>query len=115
MKYIDSIKELLFLYFVVLIISSLAYSGFEGKDFFESFWWACITAMTVGYGDMYPVTLGGKIIALLLIHISVLLILPLLIGNVCSRCVKNQNEFTHEEQEELKTLLRAVAEKEKLI
>lgn len=29
----------------------------------SGFWWAVVTLMTVGYGDMFPITAGGKVIA----------------------------------------------------
>lgn len=32
----------------------------------DAIWWACVTVFTVGYGDAVPVTLGGRIAAVLL-------------------------------------------------
>lgn len=35
-------------------------------DFGTAIWWACVTIATVGYGDTYPVTVMGRVYAVLL-------------------------------------------------
>jgi voltage-gated potassium channel len=39
----------------------------------DALWWAYVTATTVGYGDQYPVTHGGRLVGLLMLTVGVAL------------------------------------------
>jgi voltage-gated potassium channel len=58
--------------FVVLVFGSIAILQFEDspqsniKGPEDALWWTVVTLTTVGYGDRYPVTSEGRIVAVLL-------------------------------------------------
>ena len=86
-KSILSIKDELIVFSVassmLLYIAAVGIYYFENpvqpesfSSIFHCLWWAIVTMTTVGYGDMYPITTGGKIFSscILILGISIIAI-----------------------------------------
>lgn len=76
------VKEEIVLFFIVssifMYISSAGIYFFEHEaqpevftSIFHSAWWSVVTLTTVGYGDAYPITIGGKIFTFFILLIGV--------------------------------------------
>ncbi len=67
-----------FIVFILMVASSLLMYNFEHEaqpeafaNAFSGFWWAANSLLTVGYGDVVPITLAGRICGLCLTFLGV--------------------------------------------
>lgn len=100
-----TVKEELVLFFLasffLIYLVSVGIYYFENeaqpeafKSIIHSFWWAVVTLTTVGYGDVYPITLGGKIFTffVLMIGVGIITIPAGLIATAMLRTREKENE-----------------------
>ncbi len=77
-----TIREELVLYVIatllMVFLSSVGIYYFESDtqpatfgSVFHCFWWAVVTLTTVGYGDVYPVTIGGRIFTAVVLFLGI--------------------------------------------
>ena len=74
----NQILSSLFIIFIVIMASSLLMYNVENKVQPESFenafsglWWSVSTILTIGYGDIYPVTILGKVLGVIISFLGV--------------------------------------------
>ena len=102
---IKSAKEeiLLFLFITLLLIyfSAVGIYYFEHEaqpqhfaSIFDSLWWAIITLTTVGYGDVYPITVGGRVFTffILMIGLGIVAIPTGIISSALTKSVDSKDK-----------------------
>ena len=105
-------KEEMILFFIVtsifIFLASAGIYFFENEaqpELFSSVihsgWWAIATLTTVGYGDVYPITMGGKIFTffILLIGVGVVTVPAGLVASALSKA----REIEDDEKNSVKT------------
>jgi voltage-gated potassium channel len=99
------VKEEIILFLIVtsifIFLASAGIYFFENKAQPEIFtsvihsgWWAIVTLTTVGYGDVYPITVGGKIFTffILLIGVGIVTIPAGLVASALSKAREVEEE-----------------------
>jgi voltage-gated potassium channel len=80
---------------LVLLLEENA-KGSNIHSYPNALWWAIVTVTTVGYGDRYPVSAGGRVVATILMLVGIGLI-GVLTATVASVFIKEHTDANKEE------------------
>lgn len=106
----DAFRFASLLTLLVVVVAGAVESLVDSNDFpstWDGMWWAVVTVTTVGYGDVYPTTVEGRIIAMVVMLFGIGF-LSVLTTTIASRFVKT--ERGDETEELLAALTRLEAE-----
>lgn len=99
------------IYIASIFCAAALFAVFEGRSFGDGIWWAGVTALTIGYGDLSPVTIQGRVTGMMFGHFWIFGIIPMIVANIITRTLKDDDKFTHREQEWQERALKAIAQK----
>lgn len=76
---------------VLLFLSTVLIRYFEPgiNSYGDGLWWSIVTTTTVGYGDISPASVGGRVIAVVLMLVGIGLI-GMLTGSITTYFVKER-------------------------
>lgn len=100
----------------VIIVPFEMQAGDSSKiqSMFDGVWWAVTTVTTVGYGDLFPVTMVGRLLGMLL-QISGVVMFGSLIGTMTVYLNRAQDEFhwkrSQDRQEHLEDEIKSLNSK----
>ncbi|MBP5152404.1 MAG: ion transporter, partial [Lachnospiraceae bacterium] len=105
---------------ILMVASSLCMYSLEHeaqpevfKNAFSGIWWSTSTLLTIGYGDIYPVTAGGRIMAIVISFLGVgMVAIPT--GIISAGCVESYTKINkivfREEERPINFVAGVVAE-----
>jgi voltage-gated potassium channel len=105
----DTLRELMAVYLVITAAATIGFMATEGLSVRDAIWLSFVTATSTGYGDFFPKTNEGRVIAGLLMHVTLFAVIPLITARLSAQLTVNSDAFTHEEQEEIRRTLAEVA------
>lgn len=87
----EELRVLFLSVLVVLFVGTIAYAYLEGLHPFDAFYFSAITLTTIGFGDIAPHTIGGKLFTIIYIFFGLVLMLST-INIVTYQLIRHEQE-----------------------
>jgi voltage-gated potassium channel len=120
----SAVLAIVLISFVLIAVSSISILHFESavdgniKTAEDAVWWSVVTITTVGYGDKYPITTEGRILATILMTAGVGLF-GTISGLIASSFLKPtetkivvDDDHIHKDLEELRQMINSLKQKD---
>ena len=109
-RLLDTIPEVLGIYVATYAVCVFGIAWTERWTAPDALWFGLVTVTTTGYGDLTPDSVAGRVFAVVLMVVSWVLNI-ILAAQVAAKLIVDSDAWTHEEQEEMKQILREVRER----
>jgi voltage-gated potassium channel len=101
------VVALIFSIVILIIEKSSPHANITTID--KAIWWAFSTISTVGYGDAYPVTILGKVVAITLMFVGLGLV-AVFTAQFAAMIIESDREINKEEMQELTAIRKDLAQ-----
>ncbi|MCR5505810.1 MAG: ion transporter [Bacilli bacterium] len=115
-KYVKALLSIAVIMIMYLVLAALIMFNVEPEtfpNFFLALYWSTVTMCTIGYGDIYPVTVAGRIVTMIT-SLFGLVIFALPTGFIAASFIKELSKF-HEQVEKDKEYIGKIRDIEKKI
>ncbi len=70
---LSKVRGIFFALFAWLVVDAAAIAYFEKMPFADALYFSFVTGLTIGYGDIAPVTLAGRVVSILTGFLGILI------------------------------------------